>query len=214
MNLIQRRLPQMSGKWCGLLIVFCLLLGGSMIARAQSSSTGDIRGTVTDSTGAVIPGATVLVVNVATGEEKSFTTNRDGLYDTVSTQNGHYTVAIMAPGFEKLVLGPITLDIGTITLNGKLRVGSALQEVVVSADVARCCAPRAASSRPRSTRRQCSSCRRSDRTGRTLRSCCRAVRAHLHGQFSHQSRGVGFSQRQPTLQRQLSLRRRFGDKPT
>jgi hypothetical protein len=68
--------------------------------------------------------------------EKVFTTNRAGLFDTISTPNGHYTVTITAPGFEKLVLGPITLDIGIITLNGHLKVGSAQQEVVVTADTA------------------------------------------------------------------------------
>jgi hypothetical protein len=106
------------------------------VAAAQSTSTGDIRGTVTDSSGAVVLGATVSVVNVDTGVEKVFTTNKAGLYDTVSTPNGHYTVTITAPGFEKLVLGPITLDIGVITLNGHLKVGSAQQEIVVTADTA------------------------------------------------------------------------------
>ena len=111
-------------------------LGLCMAAAAQSTSTGDIRGTVTDSSGAVVLGATVSVVNVDTGVEKVFTTNRAGLFDTISTPNGHYTVTITAPGFEKLVLGPITLDIGVITLNGHLKVGSAQQEVVVTADTA------------------------------------------------------------------------------
>ena len=135
----------MSGKWCGLLIVFCLLLGGSMIARAQRASTGDIRGTVTDSSGAVVPGATVTVVNVATGEKKVFTANKDGLYDTVSTPNGRYRVTIAAPGFESLVLGPVTLDVGIITLNGHLKVGSAHQEVAVPPIPPHCCKPKAAS---------------------------------------------------------------------
>jgi hypothetical protein len=45
-------------------------------------------------------------------------------------------VTIAAPGFEKLVLGPITLDLGTITLNGRLKVGSENQEVVVTSDTA------------------------------------------------------------------------------
>ena len=95
-------------------------------------ATGEIRGTISDSTGAVIPKASVTVVNVDTGAEKAFTTNNDGMYDTVSTPNGRYKVTITAPGFEKLVLGPITLDIGTITLNGHLKVGSTQQEVVVT----------------------------------------------------------------------------------
>jgi Carboxypeptidase regulatory-like domain/TonB dependent receptor len=125
-----------AGKLDRRLLILCLLLCGSAIASAQSTSTGDIRGTVTDSSGAVVPGATVSVVNVNTGEKKLFTTNRDGLYDTISTPNGRYTVTIGAPGFESLVLGPITLDIGIITLNGHLKVGSAQQQVTVTADTA------------------------------------------------------------------------------
>lgn len=132
MELIEKRLVRMRN----FLVIFCLLLGAAIGLRAQSSSTGEIRGTVTDSSGAVIVGAEVSVVNIATGEEKKFVTNKSGLYDTVSTPNGQYTVTIVAPGFDKLVLGPITLDVGTITLNGHLRVGSAQQEVTVSADVA------------------------------------------------------------------------------
>ena len=133
MGSIQTKLS-MLGKQCSCLISLGFLLCAG--AAAQSSSTGDIRGTVTDPSGAVVLGATVSVVNVDTGTAKVFTTNKVGLYDTISTPNGHYTVTITAPGFEKLVLGPITLDIGIITLNGHLKVGSAQQEVVVTADTA------------------------------------------------------------------------------
>ena len=136
MGVIQERLFHMFGKLSGWSITLSFLLWTGAVANGQSTSTGDIRGTVTDSSGAVIPGATVLVVNNDTGERKTFTTNNSGLYDTISTPNGHYTVTITAPGFEGLVLGPITLDIGIITLNGHMKVGSTQQRVVVTADTA------------------------------------------------------------------------------
>ena len=136
MDSAQVRLLNLFGKLDGWLLTLCFLLCGGVVASAQSTATGDIRGTVTDSTGAVVPGATVSVVNVNNGEKKLFKTNRDGLYDTISTQNGQYMVTISAPGFEQLVLGPITLDIGIITLNGHLKVGSEQQQVVVTADTA------------------------------------------------------------------------------
>ena len=126
----------MFGKLNSRLFALCLLLSWGAVASAQSTATGEIRGTVSDSTGAVIPKASIAVVNVDTGEEKVFTTNNDGLYDTASTPHGHYKVTMTAPGFEKLVLGPITLDLGTITLNGRLKVGSESQEVVVTSDTA------------------------------------------------------------------------------
>lgn len=136
MDFIQERLLNMCGKFCGSLIALCLLLCAGGIASAQSTSTGEIRGTVTDSSGAVVRGAVVSVMNVNTGVEKTYATNSDGIYDTVSTPNGTYKVTITAPGFEQLVLGPLTLDIGTITLNGHLKIGSTEQQVVVTADTA------------------------------------------------------------------------------
>jgi len=136
MDMVRERLLCICRKFCHSLFAVSFLLCAGVAAHAQSSSTGDIRGTVTDPSGAVVPGATVSVMNINTGEEKIFKTNRDGIYDTVSTPNGHYTVTITASGFESLVLGPITLDVGAITLNGHLRVGSAEQRIVVTADTA------------------------------------------------------------------------------
>ncbi len=94
----------MFGKRNSRLFALCLLLSLGAVASAQSTATGEIRGTVSDSTGAVIPKASISVLNVDTGEEKVFTTNNDGLYDTASTPHGHYKVTMTAPGFEKLVL--------------------------------------------------------------------------------------------------------------
>jgi Carboxypeptidase regulatory-like domain len=136
MSFTQERLLDTCGKCCSWFFTLCLLLGVNSTARAQSSATGEMRGTVADSSGAVVPGAVISVVNVNTGATKTFTTNKDGIYDTVSTPNGIYKVTITAPGFETLVIGPITLDIGTITLNGHLKVGMTQQEVDVSADTA------------------------------------------------------------------------------
>jgi Carboxypeptidase regulatory-like domain len=130
-----RRLLKVFGKLNGCLALSFLMVCGT-IASAQSTSTGDIRGTVTDPSGAVVPGALISVVNIDTGDKKTLKTNKDGLYDTISTPNGHYTVTITAAGFETLVLGPISLDIGIITLNGHLKVGNAQQQVVVTADTA------------------------------------------------------------------------------
>jgi hypothetical protein len=133
---LERRRNNMQNKHYGWLVAACLFLGSCALGYAQSSSTGEIRGTVTDSSGAVVTNAAVSVLNVNTGEEKAFTTNGNGIYDTVSTPNGQYKVTITAPGFEQLVIGPITLDVGVITLNGKLKVGSNQQQVVVTADTA------------------------------------------------------------------------------
>ena len=112
-----------------------LVIGGSGALFAQSTNAGDIRGTVTDQTGAVVPGATVTVVNVDTGVVKSFATNQQGLYDTNSIVPGHYTLTFSAPGFERLVRGPITLEVGFTTVNAPLTVGSTEESVKVTSDV-------------------------------------------------------------------------------
>jgi len=112
-----------------------LLIFGSGVCLAQSINSADIRGSVTDPTGALVPDVTVTVVNVDTGVSKSFTTNQDGLYDTSSIVIGSYLVTFSKGGFEKLVRGPVSLQVGFTTVNAQLKVGSASQEVTVTADV-------------------------------------------------------------------------------
>jgi hypothetical protein len=112
-----------------------LLILGSGASVGQATNAGDIRGTVTDSTGALIPDVTVSVTNVDTGVSKDFTTNQDGLYDTSSIVTGSYKVTFTKEGFEKLVRGPVSLQVGFTTVNGELKVGAATQTVEVSADV-------------------------------------------------------------------------------
>jgi hypothetical protein len=113
-----------------------VLMFGSLACLAQSTNSGDIRGTVTDTSGALIPGVTVTVVNVDTGVTHAFTTNDAGLYDTNSIVAGSYTVTFSKDGFGKLVRGPVSVQVGFTTVNGEMKVGAMTQEVTVSADVA------------------------------------------------------------------------------
>ena len=100
-------------------------------AFSQSRNTGEIRGTVSAG-GAVLPGATVTVTNIDTGEKKDFVTNQDGIYDTVSTPAGNYSISFAAQGFKKLVRGPITLQIDVISEDAALQVGNITETVEVS----------------------------------------------------------------------------------
>jgi hypothetical protein len=105
------------------------------IAFAQNTNSGDIRGTVTDPSGALISGATVTVVNVNTGITKVLQTNKAGLYDTSSIVVGTYSVTFEKPGFERFERSSISLEVGTSTVNATLKIGSTNEEVVVSADL-------------------------------------------------------------------------------
>jgi Carboxypeptidase regulatory-like domain len=113
-------------------LTFSCVVGFVVPVLSQSRNTGEIRGTVT-AAGAAVPGATVTLTNVDTGESKDFVTNGDGLYDTVSTPAGRYNIAFTAKGFKRLVRGPITLQVDVITEDASLEVGSVTETVNVEA---------------------------------------------------------------------------------
>ncbi len=102
---------------------------------AQNSNSGVIRGTVTDSSGAVIQGVTVSVLDVDKGVTTTYVTNSAGLYDTGSIVTDHYTVTFTKAGFDTYVRGPVTLNVDIITINGVLKVGAATETVRVTTDV-------------------------------------------------------------------------------
>ncbi|MDE3178519.1 MAG: carboxypeptidase regulatory-like domain-containing protein [Acidobacteriota bacterium] len=102
-------------------------------AWAQNTNSGEIRGTVTDSTGAVVPGVTVELSNLNTGVTKKFITNNAGLYDTFATPPGNYNITFTKTGFKQLTLGPVVLRVAVITENAVLQVGAITQKVSVVA---------------------------------------------------------------------------------
>lgn len=112
-----------------------LLICAASACYAQSTNSGDIRGTITDASGAVVPGVSITVTNVQTGVSKAFTSNQDGVFDTSSIVTGNYTLTFKRDGFETLVRGPVTIQVGDTTVNAQLNVGSSTQKVVVTADV-------------------------------------------------------------------------------
>jgi Carboxypeptidase regulatory-like domain len=115
-------------------IACCLLLCVARVGLAQNTNSGDIRGTVTDPSGAVLPGVSVTVTNQDTGVVREFVTNSDGLYDTNSILPGNYTISFSKDGFQKLVRGPIALQVGFVTINGDLQIGSSNQVIEVKSD--------------------------------------------------------------------------------
>ena len=112
----------------------CFLLSVAHVGLAQNTNSSDIRGTAIDASGAVLPGVTVTVTNNDTGVIRTFVTTSDGLYDTNSILPGNYTITFSKEGFEKLVRGPIPLQVGLVTINGNLKVGSSTQTVEVTSE--------------------------------------------------------------------------------
>ena len=115
--------------------VFCLLLCVAGIGLAQNTNSADIRGTATDPSGAVLSDVTVTVLNNDTGVSRVFVTNSDGIYDTNSILPGTYTVSFTKQGFDKLVKNSIVLQVGLVTIDGAMHVGSITQEVVVTSNL-------------------------------------------------------------------------------
>ena len=116
------------------LLAVVLALGMAASALAQNANSGDIRGTVTDATGAVVPGVTVTLLNVDTGVMKELVTNSVGLYDAVSILLGQYKITFTKNGFGTVVREGIVLTVGAISVDVQLPVGATQQEVVVTGD--------------------------------------------------------------------------------
>ena len=114
----------------GLPICFSLCAIG--IGLAQNTNSGDIRGSVTDSTGAVLPGVTVTVLDVDKNVTHTYVTNSSGLYDTGSIVPDNYTLTFTKDGFETYVRGPIVLMVGITGIDAQLKVGAVSSKVVVT----------------------------------------------------------------------------------
>jgi len=100
--------------------------------------TASIVGTVTDSSGAVVPGARVSVSNPEKGFVRDVASSSGGEYMAAKIPIGNYVITAEAPGFEKLVHSGIIVTAGqTQRVDLTLTVGSVTQQVQVSGNVAR-----------------------------------------------------------------------------
>jgi hypothetical protein len=97
--------------------------------------TGNIRGTVTDPTGAVIRDAAVTARQEETGLSRSATSDRSGNYVLLELPIGHYHLQVAAKGFQEYAQDGITLNVNeTAYVSPHLAVGSEKEQVLVSAD--------------------------------------------------------------------------------
>ncbi|MDW5266230.1 MULTISPECIES: carboxypeptidase-like regulatory domain-containing protein [Acidobacteriaceae] len=118
-----------------LLAGIVVLLSVHPAALLFSQSTGSIRGTVSDPTASIVPEASVVVVNTATGLSRTGETNGEGLFVFPDLPIGSYTLQIAKSGFQTEKREAINLLTGQILgLNITLTIGSQSQSVTVSAD--------------------------------------------------------------------------------
>jgi hypothetical protein len=115
------------------LVLWVFLIGFCANLNAQNSSA-TVAGSVTDSAGAVLPGATITLVSVNTGVVSTGTTNNSGLYRISNLLPGVYRATVTRDGFKSVVKDGIELHVeDEVSINYSLVVGSVNESVTVEA---------------------------------------------------------------------------------
>ncbi len=114
-----------------------LLVVSLATAMRAQTPTATLNGIVTDPQGAVVPGARVVITNVATGVSREAQSSSEGQYVFTTLAAGRYTVTVEASGFAKREFRDVILEVGrAVTLDVAMSVAQVGQEVIVSAGVA------------------------------------------------------------------------------
>src|SRR5262245_42480723 len=112
--------------------VLCLLLLVPAAAFPQAAN-GRITGTITDASGAVIPGATAEVTNIATGVVFTSISTESGIYSAPTLPPGNYSFSISLPGFKKYDRSGVSLAANqTLKIDVALEVGNAGETITIS----------------------------------------------------------------------------------
>jgi len=113
-------------------VLFLLLLGFAQISWGQAVSA-TLVGTATDNTGAIVPKATVEILEDATGIKHTDVTNASGNYTFPNLTPGTYTVTVSAPGFKKETRAGVDVAVNTTTrVDITLQAGSITETVTVT----------------------------------------------------------------------------------
>src|SRR4030081_3436376 len=115
-------------------LVFILIVSLHVDVHAQVAG-GEITGTLTDSSGRVIPNATVSITTLATGIDRTVTTNEDGLYIAPNLLPASYELKFVAPGFKTEARRGIEVTVGAIdTINMTMQIGSTTETIQVQTE--------------------------------------------------------------------------------
>jgi len=113
------------------LLLICVLFGCQAFAQ---KFTGNIRGTVTDKSGAMVPNASVTISDLTTGVTRTVTTNDQGEYAVLELPVGTYDVHVKQGQFKEFVAHAVDVHVSsTATINAELTPGIATEQVTVEA---------------------------------------------------------------------------------
>jgi len=117
-----------------LLLGLALLLSAAMLFGQTSTGSASVSGRVTDPSGAVVPGATVMLTDAATGTPQTAHTNASGIYLFNNVNPGTYEITVTSKGFRVAVVhNQEVLTATAMTVNVPLEVGGSTEAVEVTA---------------------------------------------------------------------------------
>ncbi|HET9712363.1 MAG TPA: carboxypeptidase regulatory-like domain-containing protein [Pyrinomonadaceae bacterium] len=127
----------MSIRSCMQALLLLLCIGLLVGVHAQSSTSGNITGTVRDQQGAAVAKAEVTIAEEKTGATRTVTTNDDGFYNAPSLPAGVYSISAAPTGFKKTIQSGVTLHVSeNKTVNLDLQVGQVTEVVTVTSESA------------------------------------------------------------------------------
>src|SRR4029077_6544892 len=122
----------MKNRWLAISLALALCTFFSISALAQET-TGGLQGTVKDPTGAVVPGAKVVVTGAALVGSKELSTDASGYYRFANLPPGAYTITVTAKGFKTFKREGLILEVGHLpSIDATLEVGTASEIVEVT----------------------------------------------------------------------------------
>src|SRR5271168_4935765 len=115
-----------------IILAFFVLAASSLLAQ---TFRGTILGGVTDQSGAIVPGAKVVVRNVATGLERTTQTSADGSYSVSELPIGTYSVTVSQAGFQSSITSGVVVDVASERrVDAELKAGQVEQTIEVSGE--------------------------------------------------------------------------------
>src|SRR6266536_4337097 len=118
-----------------LVVLTTFVVFSSLLVHGQGTDLGTIRGTVTDSSGAVVVNANVTVLDLLAGDTRQTKTNARGDYQMFGLRSGSYKVTVAAPGMSTQDITGIVLNGSDVaTANAVLKVSSTNEQVLVTAE--------------------------------------------------------------------------------